>query len=255
MRTTFPRICLAFAFCTVIGCSENSTAPVPSNAGSNDPIKSLHINSTCETFAGIDHCPVGTTQLSLAGGTLKVSSFTPAWDTNGVESSFPSATEWQFAADMYGRSGGSNVIRYAAFSGSTPVTRVTLTQAAATDSCQITVNFPSAYKYSATVYQDTILIGAQSGIDISVPFEGRNIEFEMLKNEMQKLSQMQQAMRWDMKYDANITFRLPNGQSFSGNRLVLLEQGAGGVYPSSTINAIRVQGRMDSLIVRSESHN
>ena len=38
------------------------------------------------------------------------------------------------------------------------------------------------------------LIGGKQDADKSKGSESRNIEFEMLKNEMQKLSQMQQAM-------------------------------------------------------------
>jgi len=215
--------------------------------------------SDCATFAGLEHCALGTAGVESAGEVLRVSDVGPE-GSDGVAVTLPDATDWQ-AAIRFSDGDSSPRITLGALAGGEEISRAEL--ATSDDG---TIGLSATFtgsdgpaSYSVLVYRDGFLVGSQGGVS-----SNRLIRLDQWMDWLWDLWHLigfhQRAVGgacvWTFGLPEAVRVTLPDGVKVEGDEVHLVEEvGSGaGHYPYVAFDGITLRSSRDLEIGSEEVH-
>jgi hypothetical protein len=244
---------VAIAGLFAVGCGSEST-PTQSTTGTANGKNPRPLS--CQTFASISHCTIGSTILTLNPSDLTVTNF-GAGGSDGVSSSLSLANTWSQTADADFPTSGGSILYTAKHSvgGGAWASRLSITQTpGATNTYALTPSLSGSGSptFDVVIYDGGVVKARQSNCRI-----GSNTIVIWPVALMGIITGYEDPdfihARWTLANAGSGTFSatLPNGTVASGTKVEFTETSTPGSW--TTLTEVDVTGYLDSYTITAES--
>ncbi len=252
MKSRSLSLLLASVFCLgLANCDERTTSPDTSNNGGKTP--GVLADNCVNAFAGITSCGVGGATLLSTPSGIMVTGLPPS-GTGGVSSSFASAVDWTQSVNLTLPLQGT--VNYDAVSGGQVVSSANVMRIG-NEMLGFQTRFTgsSAGTYDIAIYDGANYVGGlarQIGGGVTTqPLQPGCWMWR--RNSFRSRDLGRCVWEWVWVQPCRIIFRLPDGTTLLGDRLVFTENIDNGHYPYRNFERIGVRTNASEFQITAES--